>query len=118
MAGHNETGKKGEKLAAEYLAGKGFTVLHRNWRYSRYEVDIIASKKNVLHFIEIKTRRSASFGLPEDNADKKKIRNLAEAAEEFMTQNPGWKLIQFDILSVMLNNNGGAGFYFIEDVYV
>lgn len=54
MAWHNETGKTGEKLAADWLEKKGFTILEKNWRHKRLEVDIIAEKDNLLHFIEVK----------------------------------------------------------------
>jgi putative endonuclease len=57
MATHNHTGTTGEKLGADYLQQTGFTILEKNWRHSHWEVDIIASKNNTLHFIEIKTRR-------------------------------------------------------------
>ena len=44
MARHNQTGKEGEQLAASYLVEKGYNILHKNWRYKNWEVDIIASK--------------------------------------------------------------------------
>ena len=49
MAHHNSTGTLGEKMAIEYLAGKGFNILHQNWRHGHWEVDIIASLNDVLH---------------------------------------------------------------------
>ena len=67
MAWHNETGKTGEKLAADWLEKKGFTILEKNWRHKRLEVDIIAEKDNLLHFIEVKSRSSQNYGLPEES---------------------------------------------------
>ena len=62
---HNqETGKIGEDIATEYLIGKGFKIIARNWRFKHYEVDIIASKNSFLHFIEVKTRNSLQYGYP------------------------------------------------------
>ena len=55
MAKHIETGKAGEKLAIHWLKERAYTILEQNWRHSRWEVDIIAEKGTVLHFIEIKT---------------------------------------------------------------
>lgn len=118
MAHHNNTGILGEKMAAKYLSEKGFTILHQNWRHSHWEVDVIASLNNVLHFIEIKTRRTQKFGFPEDDVTKKKIQNLINASEEYLFTNPGWKLIQFDILSITLLKNKEPEFFFIEDVYL
>ncbi len=51
MAIHNKFGADGETLAAEWLTGKGYEILHRNWRHSHYEIDIIALKNKMLHFI-------------------------------------------------------------------
>lgn len=118
MALHNETGNMGEAMAAAYLLQKGFSVLQQNWRHYRWEVDIIASKNNILHFIEVKTRRTKRFGFPEDNVDRNKIKHLMGAAEEYLYQYPGWKRIQFDILSITMLKDEPAEYFFIEDVYI
>ena len=118
MAHHNHTGFLGEKMAAEYLLQKGFSILHHNWRHSHWEVDFIASLNNVLHFIEVKTRRTRKFGYPEEDVTKKKIENLINASEEFLYLNPEWKLIQFDVLSITLLKAQPVEFFFIEDVYI
>jgi putative endonuclease len=54
MAQHNDFGKEGEALALEFLRKNDFEILHCNWRYSRYEIDIIAKKQSLLHIIEVK----------------------------------------------------------------
>lgn len=118
MAKHLHTGKLGEQLGAVYLKEKGYTLLASNWRHSRWEVDIIASKENVLHFIEIKTRRSKKFGMPEEKVGHKKIMNLINAAEEYLYQYPQWKRIQFDIVAITLLKNEPPEYFLIEDVYV
>jgi putative endonuclease len=118
MAKHIQTGKKGEELGASYLEDNHFELIEKNWRHSRWEVDIIASKNNTLHFIEIKTRRSKKFGLPEEKVSNKKIQNLIYAAEEYLYQHPEWKRIQFDILSIILPAGEQAEYFFIEDVHL
>jgi putative endonuclease len=118
MAHHNNTGLLGEKMAVEYLLEKGFAILHQNWRHSHWEVDVIASLKNKLHFIEVKTRRTQKFGYPENDVSKKKIENLINASEEYLFINPQWKLIQFDVLSITILKNKPVEFFFIEDVYI
>jgi putative endonuclease len=118
LSKHHITGKKGEALAITYLQQQGFNVLHQNWRYSRYEVDIIAQKDDVLHFIEVKTRRNAQFGTPEESVDEKKISNLMKASEEFQYQHPEWKRVQYDVVSILLHSDGEIEYYFIEDVYL
>lgn len=118
MAHHNDTGMFGEKIAAKYLTDKGFNILHQNWRHSHWEVDVIASLNQKLHFIEVKTRRTEKFGFPEDDVSEKKIRNLIDASEEFLFLNPQWKLIQFDVLSITILKGKPVEFFFIEDVYI
>lgn len=118
MAHHNTTGALGEKMALKYMAEKGFVILHQNWRHSHWEVDLIASLKETLHFIEVKTRRTKKFGYPEEDVTKKKLTNLINASEEFLHLYPEWKRIQFDILSINLIRNEPAEFFFIEDVHI
>ncbi len=89
MARHNKTGQEGETLAIQYFTAKGYTILHCNWRYSHYEIDIIAHKDDMLHFIEVKTRTNAKYGHPEESVDKKKMENLMKAGEAYLFQNPG-----------------------------
>ncbi len=116
MAHHNLTGNLGEEMAAEYLLDKGYEILHKNWRHLHWETDIIATKNSRIHFIEVKTRRTATFGYPEEDVSRKKIRNLMGAAEEFLLLYPEWKSIQFDILSITIEKNKTPEFYLIEDV--
>ena len=118
MAKHNHTGITGEKMGADYLMGIGYVILEKNWRYSRSEVDIIATKNDTLHFIEIKTRRSKKFGLPEENVGRKKMENLIKAAEQYLYLQPQWKRIQFDILSISMIAEMPVEYFFIEDVYL
>jgi putative endonuclease len=118
MAVHNELGKYGEELAKVYLLEKEFEILFLNWKYSYYEIDVIAIKKNILHFIEIKTRRNLKYGFPEEGVDKKKLENLLNAGEAFMYQFPCWQQVQYDILSIYINKNNAPEYFFIEDVYV
>lgn len=116
MAKHLETGKQGEELAAEWLLAQGFELLHRNWKYSYFELDIIATKEHVLHFIEVKTRTTDTYGYPEEGVTAKKLERLMNAGEEFLHQYPGWKRIQYDILSIRQHRYKVPEFFFLEDV--
>lgn len=118
MAGHHQTGKLGEVMAAHYLLQKGYVMLHQNWRHSHWEVDIIAVKEDILHFVEVKTRRTKIFGLPETNVTNKKMNALINAAEEYVFQHPQWKRIQFDILSITILKDEPVDYFLIEDVYL
>lgn len=116
MAQHNDTGNAGEKLAAAWLTKNGFTVREVNWRYSHLEVDIIASKGDTLHFIEVKTRSSNRYGNPEESITRKKFQNLKDAAERYQMVNSGWKWIMFDVLAILFKPNE-IEYWFNQDVY-
>jgi len=118
MATHNTTGKLGEQMAAGYFTQAGYSIIEKNWRHSHWEVDIIASKNNVLHFIEVKTRRTKKFGLPEENVNKKKIQYLINASAEYLDLHPEWKRVQFDILAISILKNEPVEYFLIEDVYL
>ncbi|MGE5107008.1 MAG: YraN family protein [Sphingobacteriales bacterium] len=118
MARHNTTGQNGEKLALQYFAGNGYIILYTNWRHSHYEIDIIAQKNDKLHFIEVKTRSNKKFGNPEESVGRKKMQNLMKAGVEFLYQNPGWKKVQYDVLSINFNENQATEYFLIEDVYL
>ena len=118
MALHITRGKEGEVLALFFLRKKEFEILISNWRHSHYEIDVIATKEGILHFIEVKTRHGTAFGYPEEAVSRKKFTNLKKGAEFFCRRYPGWKRIQFDILSINCFKDKKEEFYFIEDVYM
>ncbi|WP_039053271.1 YraN family protein [Sphingobacterium sp. T2] len=102
MAKHLESGKYGEQLATRYLEGQGYSILFVNWRYKRWEIDIVAKERDVLVFVEVKSRSMTSFGEPVDFVDQKKRQHLQEAAENFIEQQGYEGDIRFDIVSVYL----------------
>lgn len=116
MAKHIKTGQAGEVLAVDYLIGNGFAILHKNWRYGHWEIDIIACKEGVLHIVEVKTKTTHKWGFPEEAVTKSKIRYLISAGEEFLYKNPQWNRIQYDILAITLKPD--ISFFLIEDVYL
>jgi putative endonuclease len=118
LAKHHVLSAAGERLAVNWLAGKGFVLLHRNWRHSYYEVDIKAALKNTLHFIEVKTRRNTKFGEPEERVDQKKFIRLMKAAEEYQYKYPEWKYVQYDVLSIFIQPHNTAAYFFMEDIYL
>jgi putative endonuclease len=117
MAAHHEFGKAGEQMAAEWLDQHDFQLLFRNWKSGRYEVDIIASREGILHFIEVKTRHNDHFGNPEDWVDRKKGRHLMAVGEAFQLRYPDWEHLQYDILSILIRQDDKREIFFIEDVY-
>lgn len=105
MALHNQLGKDGEKLAEEFLLKKGYEILHRNWRYSFYEIDIIARRNKLLHIIEVKALNASSPGYSKDSVTKRKFKRLLNAADEFLYQHPEYRHVSYDILSITMREN-------------
>lgn len=105
MADHNELGKQGEKLAVEFLRESGYEILETNWTFQKAEVDVIAKKEDVLAIVEVKTRSSIDFGLPQDFVKPKKIQSLVKAVNEYVTQNDLDVSVRFDIIAIQKNGN-------------
>ncbi len=112
-----DKGTKGENVAATFLLQNGYTILDRNWRFKHWEIDIIASKENKLHFIEVKTRTSKKFGNPEEGVNQKKMSSLKKGAEEYLFQNQQWILIQFDVIAITMKKEEVEEIFLIEDVF-
>ena len=104
MAEHNELGKMGEELAADFLAKKGYEIVHRNYQFKKSELDIIAKKDGKLIVVEVKTRHSDYLAGPEITVTKKKQKALIKAANFYIQQNDLDAETQFDIVSIILNN--------------
>jgi putative endonuclease len=104
MAEHNELGKKGEDLAVEYLLQNDYTILERNWIFQKAEIDIIAKKDHLLAVIEVKTRSSLDYGLPQDFVKPKKIQLLIKAVNAYINDREKDSEddleIRFDIIAI------------------
>ena len=105
MAEHNEIGKQGEEVAVDYLLKNGYEIIERNYQARKAEIDIIARKGDWLIVIEVKTRTSVDFGNPEDFVDKKKIKLLVKAIDEYVQETDLDLEIRFDIIAVLKNGN-------------
>lgn len=94
-------GKAGEDAAADYLEEKGYTILDRNWRKNRLELDIIATKGDIITFVEVKTRKNTDFREPHEAVDWKKIRHIVVAADAYIKLHAIDLKIRFDIIDVV-----------------
>lgn len=104
MADHNELGKIGEELAAQYLQEHGYIILEQNWAFDRAEIDIIAQKEeDTLVVVEVKTRNSDFFGDPQSFVTPAKIKQIVKAANEYVVSNDLDVEVRFDIIAVLKN---------------
>lgn len=81
-----EIGEEGEKAACTFLVENGYLIVEKNYRFKRWEIDIIASKKDLLVFVEVKTRGSFDFGFPEETLSIKQKRNIIKTAKHYIFQ--------------------------------
>jgi putative endonuclease len=101
MAAHNELGKWGEDLAAEYLQEKGYEILERDWKSGHHDLDIVAREGSTLVVAEVKTRRNRLFGNPEEAVDYKKLRSLQSAINHYIKSHSASSHVRFDIISIV-----------------
>lgn len=110
-----ETGRAGERAATEYLRRAGYEICALNWRQGRYELDIVAYREGVLHFVEVKTRRSGSLTPPEAAATQRKFRALSRAAACYL-RTVGWEgEVQFDLAAAEAAADGSVRVELIEN---
>jgi putative endonuclease len=103
MAKHNELGIWGEKTAQNRLVAEGYTLLAINYTYGKAEIDIIAKIGTDLVFIEVKTRSSSHFALPEAAVTAKKRALILEAATQYMYENEYEGDFRFDVIAIITN---------------
>lgn len=106
MAEHNELGSEGEEIAVKELLSKGYSVLHRNWRSGRNEIDIVARIGDVAVFVEVKTRSTDFFGDPAEFISIHQQKRLLQAANNYLEQEELELEARFDIFSIVKNNQG------------
>ena len=104
MSYHNQLGRRGEAVAAEFLQKEGYEILARNFYYKKAELDLIAFKDEVLVIVEVKTRNSDFFGDPQRFVTPKKIKLMVRAADAFVQQKQWIYELRFDIIAVVLNS--------------
>lgn len=117
MADHNDLGKLGENLAISFLEEKGYEIMERNYRFQKAEIDIITKVENTLVVVEVKTRTSTYFGLPQDFIKPAKIKLLVKAINHYVeTKNLDFS-IRFDIIAIHKNEQGDFEIEHIENAF-
>lgn len=107
MARSHETGERGEGLAAELLARRGWRVVARNWRFGHKEIDLVAERGATVAFVEVKARSGTAFGHPLETLTARKRADLATAARGWVARNgrPG-QSYRFDAVYVLRTPRG------------
>ncbi len=95
-------GNNGEDIACSYLEKKGYEILERNRHFGRScEIDIIAKYKGAVVFVEVKTRKTDTFGSPFESITKSKYQKIVNGVHAYLAQNP-CKNYQIDVVGITL----------------
>jgi putative endonuclease len=110
---NKEFGNIGENIARLFLESKGCKIIARNYRAFRKEIDIIAIKGEYIIFAEVKTRSSASFGIPSESVGITKQKHIILSAKKFLLDNGGlYSELQprFDIIEIYHDRKTGKNY--------
>ena len=126
--GNLEVGKAGEDFACRYLASKGYTVLHRNYRSGHLETDVICENDTHILFVEVKSRMDTGtpsrYGRPGTACHSAKRQNLRRCAEAYLRANQTNKKPRIDVIEVYLRRMSGVcvlsdkGIHHIENAFL
>ena len=108
MKSHNKiSGNKGEGIATRYLRNKGYRILMQNFRTKNGEIDIIATKRDTLVFVEVKTRLSTEFGTPLEAITPRKVITMTRTAEYYKSTHRDLPdLMRLDAIAITLEPDG------------
>lgn len=109
MAVKDEVGRYGEGLVARQLSEQGWVIIDRNWRTRAGEIDIVARDGSELVAVEVKTRRSATFGAPQQAITHAKLARLRRLTAEWLAQQDlRFDGVRIDVVAVTLPKTGSA----------
>ena len=101
-----DTGILGEKIACEFLGKNGYDIVETNYRCTEGEIDIIARQKDILIFVEVRTKRTRQFGSPEESITRTKKERLRAVAERYGQEHDdipaSWRI---DVMAIQLDIN-------------
>jgi len=99
---NRDFGNVGEDLACDYLKKNGYEILERNKHFSKFcEIDIVAKYRNIIVFVEVKTRKNNNFGSPLEAITKTKYNNIKTGVLSYLQENK-IKKFQIDVIGITL----------------
>ena len=119
MANLRELGIEGEQAAAQFLRGQGYTILDRNFSTRHGEIDLIACDRDTLVFVEVKMRRTADFGSPEEAVNRKKVLQVGRCALDYIVRKRLSGIpCRFDVVAVHAKEDGQMAFELFREAFV
>lgn len=114
----HDLGKAGEEIALKFLKRKKYRIAARGFRLFRGEIDVIALDKKTLVFIEVKTRTSTKFGLPEEAVSPSKQKQIRKIAQGYLAFHDLQDTeCRFDVLSVVFDGAKGFSVNHIKNAF-
>lgn len=111
-------GRTGEDMAAAHLESLGHKILHRGWRYSHYEIDLITEKDGRIHFVEVKTRHVSGEVPPLESVTKRKRYNMSVSASAYVALFHVREELSFDVVSVLVGDGNGVIIEYVEEAFL
>lgn len=111
-------GNRGERIAANFLRKQGYQIIEKNYHSLLGEIDIVAKEGESIVFVEVKTRRSTDFGLPEEALSYDKRRRLSKLALNYLAHRRiEGSNCRFDVVSILMDNNKVKHIELIENAF-
>ena len=118
MAESHEFGRWGEDVAARHLAAHGWTILQRNWRLGHKEIDLVAGRRGVVAFVEVKSRSGGGFGHPLEAITHAKRREIERVARAWVARHGRADAVyRFDAIAVVRDGGGPPRVEHVEDAW-
>ncbi|MEM1217788.1 MAG: YraN family protein [Bacteroidota bacterium] len=117
MADRDKTGKSGEQLVADFVSQNGWVILHQNWRWKRYEIDLVLGLENVIVFAEVKTQKRLFYDHPAPLVSPDQQKRLITAAQAYMIEFGYDGAIRFDVFRVILPDSEPAQIEHFADAF-
>lgn len=111
-------GELGEHLATEWLRQHGYQICEKNWRSGRYELDIVAVRFDIIHFVEVKLRDDQAFVAPEQTLTPTKQRSLRRAVAAYLSLHDVDLEPQIDLIAISLGPDGTPVLEYIPEAVI
>jgi putative endonuclease len=111
-------GAQGEELAVDFLRRQRYVIVERNYRCRGGELDIVARDGKTLVFVEVKTRRTEAFGVPQLAVTPFKQRQISKAALTWLARNRQMDCVaRFDVIAIRLHDNAPPAIEQIKNAF-
>ncbi|MDZ4750785.1 MAG: YraN family protein [Flavobacteriales bacterium] len=117
MQNTTDQGNIGEEIASTFLEKNGFKIKARQWHFGHLELDLVAEKDDEIVFVEVKLRRTDSYGEPWEAVSQKKRKRIMQAAEAYIIQKDIELKVRFDIISIILLTGKKPEITHIEEAF-